>query len=125
MVEVTKLSNKTVQEAQDFYRSVEWKTCRKEFLETVNHECVYCKKDLREDNRKELNVDHIKPLRFFWDLRIDKNNLQVTCKECNATKLNRIDPKTGKHKTAASLHSTREKYWRNPNYYKWLNKRKV
>lgn len=31
-------------------------------------------------------VDHIKPLSKFWNLRLDRTNLQVLCDECNQGK---------------------------------------
>lgn len=86
---VTVLSNKTGSEAMEFYASSEWKTCRKEFLEGKTFECACCKEDLSSDNRSKMNVDHIKPLRYYWDLRIDHENLQILCNECNKLKGNK------------------------------------
>ncbi|WP_165448650.1 HNH endonuclease [Rhizobium leguminosarum] len=31
-------------------------------------------------------VDHIKPLSKYWDLRLERGNLQVLCQECNQGK---------------------------------------
>jgi len=36
-----------------------------------------------------LNVDHIKPVRLFWKLRLDPENAQVLCGDCNCGKGNR------------------------------------
>ena len=127
MVEVTKLSNKTYQEALDFYKSPEWWTCRREFLSKNSKlECVFCNLELTGENRKKLNVDHIKPLRYYWDLRTDQSNLQITCEECNIRKRSRRNPEEG-DSTWFDLNcrSAPKKHWRNPKYYKWLNKRKV
>tara|TARA_Y100000310_G_C20491646_1_gene719547 strand:+ start:67 stop:624 length:558 start_codon:yes stop_codon:yes gene_type:complete len=35
-----------------------------------------------------LNVDHIWPIKYYWHLRLDINNLQLLCKECNYYKAN-------------------------------------
>ena len=37
-----------------------------------------------------VNIDHILPLRLFWDKRLDENNLQVLCSKCNKKKGNEI-----------------------------------
>lgn len=31
-------------------------------------------------------VDHIKPIRKHWHLRLDSNNLQILCDDCNMGK---------------------------------------
>ena len=36
---------------------------------------------------KKIHVDHIKPKSKHWDLRLDINNLQVLCEDCNFGKL--------------------------------------
>ena len=35
---------------------------------------------------RSLNIDHIKPLKTHWNLRLDINNLQILCKDCNKFK---------------------------------------
>lgn len=35
-----------------------------------------------------INVDHIKPVRKYWHLRLDFDNLQVLCSTCNKAKGN-------------------------------------
>ena len=127
MVEITKLSNKTWKEAQSFYSSKEWKDCRKLFLEgKTNRECIYCQHDFLGNNPKKLNLDHIKPLRYYWDLRTDHSNLQIVCEECNKNKGSRRNPEEGQS-TYFDLNyrSAPKKNWNNPKYYSWLNKRKV
>ena len=37
-------------------------------------------------------ADHINPVRFFWDQRLDENNLQILCRRCNEAKLNKVGP---------------------------------
>ena len=63
-----------------FYKSDEWKNKRTEIFSKNLRECSYC------GSARELQVDHIKPLRFFWSLRLDEKNLQIVCKTCNYLK---------------------------------------
>lgn len=79
---------KTIDDALEFYESQEWKNCRKQFLSCKKFICDACQTDLSGHNFQNLNIDHIKPLRFFWDLRIDPNNLRIVCKDCNRFKGN-------------------------------------
>lgn len=79
----------TIKEGLEFYRSQEWKECRNNFLEGKNHVCGACHLDLVK-NPKELNVDHIYPIRAFWSKRLDPSNLQILCRECNEHKGNKI-----------------------------------
>jgi len=127
MVEITKLSNKTVKEAQSFYSSKEWKDCRKLFLENnSSRECVYCMHDFTVDSSKKLNLDHIKPLRFYWDLRTEQSNLQITCEDCNKTKKNRRNPEEGKTTDFdLSVRSVPKKPYNKQKYFNYLNKRKM
>ena len=76
---------------QSFYKSSEWKNLRQDFLETqTNRICNYCKKDLslNLNDSLTLNIDHIKPIKFFWNQRLNINNLQILCNECNKVKAN-------------------------------------
>lgn len=123
MVTITRLSNKTNQEASEFYRSHEWRSCRREFLKNnLSRECVYCKIELNENNK--LNVDHIKPLKYYWDLRIDHSNLQIVCKECNLKKGSFTNPEQGA-KNWWGLNYGSSKYQNKRGYYKWLYKKKI
>ena len=65
-----------------FYSSTEWKEVRAKVLDNSLSVCNYC------GNSSHLQVDHIKPLRYFWDLRLDMSNLQVLCSSCNREKGN-------------------------------------
>lgn len=66
-----------------FYDTWEWKKARYEAIKKYGPKCQCCGAT-RETTR--IVVDHIKPLRFNWDLRTDLNNLQVLCDECNKGK---------------------------------------
>jgi len=63
-----------------FYRTNEWKNLRDAFRSKMAQFCCVCG---AEEN---LSVDHINPIRFFWEQRLDENNLQILCKECNFEK---------------------------------------
>lgn len=75
---------------QAFYRSWDWRTLRMEVLKTFGHRCQACgstPKDTAMDGSPvKIVVDHIKPLSQFWNLRLDRSNLQVLCDECNMGK---------------------------------------
>ena len=66
--EYLKESEITTKEAQKFYRSKEWKETRKTFLSNYSEfVCVGCGLILEDNSSLEtyLNVDHIKPLKYF------------------------------------------------------------
>lgn len=69
----------------EFYDSREWAAMRYEALRLHGARCQCCGAT-PSDGRTVLNVDHIKPLRVFWDLRLDLNNLQILCGGCNLGK---------------------------------------
>lgn len=64
-----------------FYSSFEWKRVRYEALADNDGRCELC--GIGKHDGAILNVDHIKPLRFNWALRLDRANLQVLCGSCN------------------------------------------
>jgi|TARA_B110000211_G_C13911774_1_gene478706 5-methylcytosine-specific restriction endonuclease McrA len=100
-VVIQKLSNIDSKESTKFWASDDWKQLRDEFLDDVwqklkksldtnKHKffkCNYCDEDVSKS--KNLNVDHIKPIKNYWNLRLDKNNLQILCKDCNKFKGNK------------------------------------
>lgn len=78
---VVKLANQA--QINRFYNSYDWKQIRYTVLKNCKGKCMAC-------NRSDLplHIDHIKPLRKYWRLRLDINNLQVLCQECNYGKGN-------------------------------------
>lgn len=66
-----------------FYDSFDWKRLRFEVLCERGRTCDCCGVDSRS---AMIHVDHIKPLRKRWDLRLQKSNLQVLCEDCNMGK---------------------------------------
>lgn len=83
----TKLSHGySRQKAQQLYLSEEWRALRYEVLREQGGVCQLCGR-----GRKDgviLHVDHIIPLSKDWSRRLDKNNLQVLCEDCNLGKSN-------------------------------------
>lgn len=66
-----------------FYESREWKELRYITLRTYGFMCMACYR-----KGVELHVDHIKPVSIHPELRLNPNNLQVLCRECNLGKSN-------------------------------------
>lgn len=103
-MKVTILSpTKTVEEGTAFYKTKEWKELRKLFLsQQTELKCKCCGievvnapkiADIPEHQGKEVaNVDHILPVRYYWDDRLSIDNLQLLCKSCNKRKGNRQGP---------------------------------
>ena len=89
-VTVDKLSNKTINETRAFYKSSEWQDCRVAFLQGKTHICNICQCDLSAPNAPAMNIDHIKPVKYYWHLRVDHANLQIACENCNRRKSNFI-----------------------------------
>lgn len=72
--------------AQVFYESYEWRKLRYEILLKNGKRCSCC--GATPEQGIFLHVDHIKPLRKYWSLRLDPTNLQVLCEVCNHGKGN-------------------------------------
>jgi hypothetical protein len=73
-----------------FYGGKLWKFVRENFLLLQkNYQCNYCKKNLSGRNWLSLNVDHKKPIKYYWQERYDYKNLQILCHTCNQVKSNR------------------------------------
>lgn len=68
----------------EFYKSLEWKRLRYSVLVECGSRCQCCGTTPRFGAR--IVVDHIRPVRKFWELRLDRDNLQVLCDECNRGK---------------------------------------
>lgn len=63
-----------------FYASWEWKRARYDFLLGQKRVCGCC------GATGKIVVDHIKPIRRYWPMRLDGTNLQVLCDDCNMGK---------------------------------------
>ncbi len=60
--------------------SVEYKLWRTSVFERDNYTCVWCK-----TKKSPFNADHIKPLRFFPELRFAIDNGRTLCVPCHKT----------------------------------------
>lgn len=61
-----------------FYLSYEWRKLRYLTLKKYGRRCMAC-----GETKGKMHVDHIKPVRKYWELRLDPTNLQVLCEVCN------------------------------------------
>ncbi len=85
---VSKMSNNELAEffrnqKKEFLHSSEWKALRKKALHYYGNKCHKC------GSKKRICVDHIKPRKFYPDLALDFNNLQILCAWCNKKKGNK------------------------------------
>jgi len=64
----------------EFYNSKEWKELRSSVKKELTNMCPVCGS---EDN---LVAEHIKPVRHFWKERLNRENIQLLCHDCNLEK---------------------------------------
>jgi 5-methylcytosine-specific restriction protein A len=69
-----------------FLASPEWKALRSRVLDRYGCKCMCC--GHVPAKRSLINVDHIKPRKFYPELALDEDNLQVLCGRCNKQKGN-------------------------------------
>lgn len=73
-----------------FYASWEWRTLRMKAFIKFGRRCQCCGAAPGDRTVSgepvRLVVDHILPISTHWHLRLDPNNLQVACDECNQGK---------------------------------------
>ena len=73
-----------------FYKSWDWRTLRMQALKKHGARCQCCGATKNSidisGNQVRIVVDHIQPLAKRWDLRLDLENLQILCDECNMGK---------------------------------------
>jgi len=79
--------------AQKWYQSDEWKKVRNDYINSVykrngTRKCNHCGVEGKDVH---MCVDHIYPIRRYWSMRLDPNNLQDLCGDCNKVKLNSMD----------------------------------
>lgn len=76
------------EDSTKFYRSKEWEELKKVFKASLprgkKHKCSCCDKVC-----SSLHVDHIIPISIDPSKRLDINNLQLLCAECNRGKSNK------------------------------------
>jgi 5-methylcytosine-specific restriction endonuclease McrA len=70
-----------------FLFSAEWKALRLLAIDKYGLICLCCG---RENSRQHpINIDHIKPRKYFPELALDIDNLQPLCGPCNKRKGNK------------------------------------
>ncbi len=73
-----------------FYQSWDWRTVRMKTLQRHGYRCQCCGATGKDRDMLgqpvRIVVDHIKPLYTHWHLRLEEDNLQVLCDECNMGK---------------------------------------
>lgn len=70
-----------------FLRSLEWRELRARAVERYGLICCKCG---RENSRRfPINMDHVKPRKFFPELSLCIENLQPLCGPCNKAKGNK------------------------------------
>ena len=92
--ELSKLTDTQLAEAikksgDEFLRSNEWFVLKAKTIAKYGSTCLRCKRSIKKWT--EINVDHIKPRKYFPHLANDENNLQVLCGACNKAKGNKHD----------------------------------
>ena len=80
-VEVKKKRKKRSSPSKSFYRTKEWATARYKALKASDGKCSLCGRSASDG--AILNVDHIKPVSKYPELKTNQSNLQVLCKACN------------------------------------------
>lgn len=78
-----KSNNKTDKDITElFYHSKEWRKMRKEVLKRDKKECQICK-SLGKVTINNLLVHHIYILEYYYNKRLDINNLVTVCHSCH------------------------------------------
>lgn len=95
-------SKLTKEQRTAFYNSTKWRVLRNHILERDNHECQWCKANglVVTDMNTVLEVDHIKELEYYPELRFDEDNLRTLCKDCHNKRHGRMNYRSngkGKH----------------------------
>lgn len=84
---------KNTNKTKAFLTSWDWRKLRYEVLKERGFQCECCGATAKNNERSgmpvRIEVDHIKPISKFWQLRLEKSNLQVLCRDCNKGKGNR------------------------------------
>jgi hypothetical protein len=71
---------------ENFYKSRKWYRLSLETKNRYGRKCMKCFKSPESYPGLKLNTDHIKPLWYYWHKRLDPNNMQVLCANCNKAK---------------------------------------
>jgi hypothetical protein len=74
------------QQIRQFYESVEWSNLKKGYYQKCYRENMYYCQQCGCSNQTMMRVDHIRSVRYNWELRVDPNNIQILCFKCNREK---------------------------------------
>jgi 5-methylcytosine-specific restriction endonuclease McrA len=72
--------------SKDFLSTYAWRRLRMEALKKYGPKCMCC--GATPANGAVMNVDHIKPRKFYPNLALDLANTQILCHDCNHGKGN-------------------------------------
>jgi hypothetical protein len=75
---------------QEFFHSQEWLEMKEIIHKRDLYTCQLCGADCKYDRKP--HVDHIEPLTRNWENRLNPENLQVLCDDCNILKTNNDSP---------------------------------
>ena len=81
------IAEKLKKKSKSFLQSPEWKKLRAAVVKHYGRRCMKCGSTPK--NPKFTHVDHIKCRKYFPELALDFNNLQVLCCRCNKVKGNK------------------------------------
>ncbi len=74
----------------EFYKTWDWQKLRVKTFERYGHRCLCCgaTRESRDMMGRpvQLVVDHVKPLHNYWSKRLDAENTQILCFDCNMGK---------------------------------------
>lgn len=81
------IAEKLKKKSKSFLQSIEWKELRRKVIATYGRKCMKC--ETTPKNPKFTHVDHIKCRKYFPELSLVFDNLQVLCCRCNKVKGNK------------------------------------
>lgn len=73
-------------DSNEFLYTYEWRKLRIQAFKKYGNRCQCC--GASPQTGAVLNVDHIKPRKYYPSLALDLNNLQILCHDCNHGKGN-------------------------------------
>jgi 5-methylcytosine-specific restriction endonuclease McrA len=82
--DVTAKAARSERRIKSFYNGWPWKKLRYQVLRDRGRTCECCHASAADGAK--IVVDHVRPLRHFWHLRLDAKNMQVLCDSCNRGK---------------------------------------
>lgn len=71
---------------KDFYQSQSWKNLKKGFNQKCYREGKFYCQTCGCIRPNMMRIDHIRSVRYNWELRLDESNLQILCSKCNRDK---------------------------------------